>query len=90
MPVVGVILGGIDFTKLEIAIPNFFGGNGAAHIRYGNFIQNIVDFLIVAFCIFIFVRLINKLSAKKEAEKEPTTDDKILTVLEEIRDQRKK
>ena len=90
MPVVGVILGGIDFTKLEITIPNFFGGNGVAHIRYGNFIQNIVDFLIVAFCIFVFVRLINKLSAKKEAEKEPTTDDKILTVLEEIRDQRKK
>ena len=90
MPVVGVILGGIDFTKLEITIPNFFGGNGAEHIRYGNFIQNIVDFLIVAFCIFVFVRLINKLSAKKEAEKEPTTDDKILTVLEEIRDQRKK
>lgn len=92
MPAVGVVLGGIDFTSLEITIPNFFGGSGAAHIRYGNFIQNIVDFLIVAFCVFIFIKLINKFSAKKETEveTEPTTDDKILVVLEEIRDQRKK
>ena len=76
MPVVGIILGGIDFTNL----------------RYGNFIQNVVDFLIVAFCVFIFIRIINKFTAKKEAEAatEPTTDEKILTVLEEIRDQRKK
>ncbi len=92
MPAVGVVLGGIDFTSLEITIPNFFGGAGAAHIRYGNFIQNIVDFLIVAFCVFIFIKLINKFSSKKETEveAEPTTDDKILAVLEEIRDQRKK
>jgi large conductance mechanosensitive channel protein len=92
MPVVGIILGGIDFTNLEITIPNFLGGSSAAHLRYGNFIQNVVDFLIVAFCVFIFIRIINKFTAKKEAEaaKEPTTDEKILTVLEEIRDQRKK
>lgn len=92
MPVVGIILGGIDFTNLEITIPNFLGGSSAAHLRYGNFIQNVVDFLIVAFCVFIFIRIINKFTAKKEAETaaEPTTDEKILTVLEEIRDQRKK
>lgn len=92
MPVVGIILGGIDFTNLEITIPNFLGGSSAAHLRYGNFIQNVVDFLIVAFCVFVFIRIINKFTAKKEAEAatEPTTDEKILTVLEEIRDQRKK
>lgn len=92
MPVVGIILGGIDFTNLEITIPNFLGGSSAAHLRYGNFIQNVVDFLIVAFCVFIFIRIINKFTAKKEVEAatEPTTDEKILTVLEEIRDQRKK
>ena len=92
MPVVGIILGGIDFTNLEITIPNFLGGSSAAHLRYGNFIQNVVDFLIVAFCVFIFIRIIDKFTAKKEAEAatEPTTDEKILTVLEEIRDQRKK
>ena len=92
MPIVGIVLGGIDFTNLEITIPNFLGGSSAARLRYGNFIQNVVDFLIVAFCVFIFIRIINKFTAKKEAEAatEPTTDEKILTVLEEIRDQRKK
>ena len=92
MPIVGIVLGGIDFTNLEITIPNFLGGSSAAHLRYGNFIQNVVDFLFVAFCVFIFIRIINKFTAKKEAETaaEPTTDEKILTVLEEIRDQRKK
>ena len=91
MPVVGILLGGIDFTNLELTIPNFLGGSSAAHLRYGNFIQNVVDFLIVAFCVFIFIRIINKFTAKKEAEKtEPTTDEKILAVLQEIRDQRKK
>ena len=89
MPIVGLVLGGIDFTHLELTIPNFFGINSAAHIRYGTFIQNVVNFLIVAFCIFIFVRFLNKFSAKKESTK-PTTDEKILTVLQEIRDQRKK
>ena len=89
MPIVGLVLGGIDFTHLELTIPNFFGINSAAHIRYGTFVQNVVNFLIVAFCIFIFVRFINKFSAKKESTK-PTTDEKILTVLQEIRDQRKK
>jgi len=89
MPIVGLVLGGIDFTHLELTIPNFFGINSAAHIRYGTFIQNVVNFIIVAFCIFIFVRFINKFSAKKESTK-PTTDEKILTVLQEIRDQRKK
>lgn len=91
MPVVGILLGGIDFTNLELTIPNFLGGSSAAHLRYGIFIQNVVDFLIVAFCVFIFIRIINKFTAKKEAEKtEPTTDEKILAVLQEIRDQRKK
>lgn len=91
MPVVGILLGGIDFTNLELTIPNFLGGSSAAHLRYGIFIQNVVDFLIVAFCVFIFIRIINKFTAKKEAEKtEPTTDEKILAVLQDIRDQRKK
>jgi len=64
MPVVGILLGGIDFTNLELTIPNFLGGSSAAHLRYGIFIQNVVDFLIVAFCVFIFIRIINKFTAK--------------------------
>ena len=65
MPMIGTILGGIDFSNLAITIGN-------AKITYGMFIQNIIDFLIIAFCVFIFVKFINKLSKigqKKETEK---------------------
>jgi large conductance mechanosensitive channel len=84
MPLVGILLGGINFTTLSINI-------GKATITYGNFIQNVIDFLIVAFCIFIFVRLINRLTKKskaeavkdKSAEKSASKEVKLLT---EIRD----
>ena len=89
MPIIGVILGGIDFTNLTIKFND-------ATIYYGNFIQNVIDFLIVAFCIFIFVKAINTITekAKKKEEKEKKkkeikkTDEVIL--LEEIRDLLKK
>ena len=59
MPFIGVILGGIDFTNLTLKFKD-------ATIYYGNFIQNIIDFLIVAFCIFIFVKVVNALYLLKE------------------------
>lgn len=87
MPIIGVILGGINFTSLTLRFRN-------ATIYYGNFIQNIVDFLIVAFCIFIFVKVINALTNKahkKEEKKEevPKKSDEVI-LLEEIRDLLKK
>ena len=81
MPLIGVISGGIDFTGLSFKI-------GEAEIKYGNFIQNVIDFLIVAFCIFIMVKIVNKIMHKEEEKKEeapaPKPDDVVL--LEEIRD----
>ena len=62
MPIIGVLLGGLDFTALTIRIND-------AVIHYGSFIQSIVDFLIVAFCIFIMVRLFERF--KHEEKKEP-------------------
>ena len=59
MPIIGIIIGGIDFSNLTIQIKD-------ATIKYGIFIQNIIDFLIVAFCIFIFIKLINKLRKNEE------------------------
>lgn len=80
MPLVGLIIGGIDFSNLTIKIKDTV-------ISYGLFIQNIVDFLIVAFCIFLIVRLINKIKPKKEEVKKETEE---LIVLKEIRDTLKK
>lgn len=85
MPVIGMLIGGIDFTSLSIKIAD-------AQIMYGSFIQQVVDFLIVSFCIFLFVKLINRLTRKKEAAEEKKEEiveakksDEVL-LLEEIRD----
>lgn len=62
MPIVGIISGGIDFTNLSLTI-------GKANIKYGVFIQNVVDFLIISFCIFIMVKVVNKIMHKDKEEK---------------------
>lgn len=80
MPLVGIIIGGIDFTKLSFTIFN-------VTVQYGIFLQNIVDFLIIAFCIFMVVKFINKITKKdekKETPKPAKPNQEIL--LEEIRD----
>lgn len=86
MPIIGILIGGIDFSSLSIKV-------GSAKITYGMFIQNIIDFLIIAFCVFIFVKIVNKISnlAKKEekAEEEKITETE-LSVLKEIREELKK
>lgn len=64
MPIVGLIAGGVDFTKLAITIPNFFGTGDQAVIAYGNFIQNVVNFLIIAFVVFLMVKVINNFHRK--------------------------
>ena len=82
MPLVGVLIGGHDFTNLTLKV-------GDAQIRYGSLIQNIVDFLIIAFCIFVFISIINKFFGKKEEVKKVTKSDEVI-LLEEIRDLLKK
>ena len=81
MPIIGMLTGGIDFTGLKATI-------GDANITYGQFVQSVSDFLIVAFCIFLMLKGINKLNRKKqepaapEAPKGPTQEE----LLAEIRD----
>ena len=81
MPIVGIIIGGIDFTNLSLTI---FG----VQIQFGLFLQNVVDFLIIDFCIFMVIKLINKFT-KKEEKKVSTKSDEVI-LLEEIRDLLKK
>lgn len=90
MPLVGAIIGGIDFTSLSITIKD-------SKIMYGSFIQNVVDFLIIAVCIFIMVKVVNKLNNlhKKKEEMEEEVKEEIkksdeALLLEEIRDLLKK
>lgn len=85
MPIIGLLLGGVDFSSLAIKFKD-------TTISYGMFIQNIIDFLIIAFCVFIFVKIVNKLTHLKKEEKKK--DDKPieteLSILKEIRDELKK
>ena len=78
MPLLGIALGGHDFKGLSLNIGN-------ATVKYGSFIQNIIDFLIVSFCIFMFVKLINKFTKKEEKKEEKKVEENIL-LLQEIRD----
>lgn len=66
MPIVGLIAGGVDFTSLAIRIPNFFGTGDEAVIAYGNFLQNVIQFLIIAWVIFMIIKAMNRVNRLKE------------------------
>ena len=91
MPLVSLLIGKVNFADLAFVIPAQTAGAEPITVGYGLFIQNIVDFLIVALCIFTAVRLISKLHRKKEAEAEaappaPPAPSKEEVRLTEIRD----
>lgn len=85
MPITSLLAGGLDFSSLAIDIPNFFGADTTAHIAYGNFIQNVVNFLIVAFAIFIVIKLMNKLNRKKDADAKAAQDKKDKTTQDQAK-----
>lgn len=93
MPPIGWIIGGVNFSDLKFTLPAKKIVEGiemqSATIKYGNFIQNLLDFVIIAFCVFLLVKAINKLAHSKKEEPvvesvpEPSAEEKLLT---EIRD----
>ena len=84
-PIIGLILGGVDFSNLAITFKD-------TQIMYGAFIQSVIDFLIVAFCLFLVVKFVNKFTHHKKEEEKPKEPEKTpeLKTLEEIRDLLKK
>ena len=94
MPPIGWLIGGVKFSDLKIQLPEVhLPGVELMHsvsFKYGNFLQNVFNFIIIAFCVFLLVKAINKLSQKKKEEPaapapepEPTAEEKLLS---EIRD----
>ncbi|HFL3491727.1 TPA: large-conductance mechanosensitive channel protein MscL [Legionella pneumophila] len=77
MPCVGLLLGGVNIAGLSFTV-------GDAQIKWGNFLQNVIDLIIVAFAIFVLIKLINLLQRKKANEPEPVTSE--IQLLTEIRD----
>ncbi len=89
MPLAGVLTGGINFSFLKFILKEANGDEPAVILTYGYFIQNIVDFLIISFSIFLFIKLIGKLKREKKAEtpapEAPKPSQEVL-LLQEIRD----
>jgi large conductance mechanosensitive channel len=87
MPPIGLLIGGVDFSKLAITIKEAAGTAAAVTLNYGKFIQSVVDFLIIAFAIFMAIKGMNALKKKEEAAPPPPpapSNEEVL--LGEIRD----
>lgn len=88
MPPIGALLGGIDFSSFVLILKKASETTEAVTINYGVFINTLLDFIIIAFAIFVVIKQINKLKKKEEEKSEETAEETLL--LREIRDQLKK
>jgi large conductance mechanosensitive channel len=87
MPPIGVLIGGVSFTDLAITIKAATADSPAVTINYGNFVQVVFDFLIIAAAIFTLIKVMNSLKKKEEeAPAAPPAPSKEETLLAEIRD----
>ncbi|CAG1022012.1 Large-conductance mechanosensitive channel [Patescibacteria group bacterium] len=92
MPPVGLILGGVNFSDLSIVLKEAVDKSPAVMINYGKFIQTIIDFTIIAFAIFMVVKLINSLKREKieepAAPPEPSAEELLLIEIRDLLKQR--
>ncbi|MBB6630278.1 large-conductance mechanosensitive channel protein MscL [Clostridium algidicarnis] len=89
MPLLGLIIGGVNFTDLKVVLRQSADPEKILTLNYGQFIQNIFDFLIIAFSIFLVIRLVNKFKRKEEVQEEikeelPTTEEVLLTQIRDL------
>ena len=90
MPVISILTGSVDFKHLKYVIEPAQGEIPELAVYYGQFIQNLVDFVIIAFSIFIMIKMINKLKAKPKEEAAPAKPSEEVVLLSEIRNELKK
>jgi large conductance mechanosensitive channel len=90
MPPIGMLMGGMNFSELAITLQEASGDVAAVTVKYGAFIQTVIDFIIIAFAIFMVIKGMNNLKRKEEAapepEPEPEKPSEEVTLLTEIRD----
>ena len=88
MPLIGLLVGGVDFTQWKIVLSQATAEKAEVAITYGNFLQVLFDFIILAWVIFMVIKGINAISKKKEEEKaaEPAPTPEEIVLLREIRD----
>lgn len=98
MPPIGWLIGGVNFSDLKVTLPSVVIPGveqmKPATINYGNFIQTLIDFIIIAFCVFLLVKGLNALSKKKNEEPkpapEPSNEEKLLTEIRDLLKEEKK
>lgn len=86
MPPIGLLLGGVDFSNLSIILKQATESAGAVTLNYGIFINTIIDFIIVAFVIFMVIRYMNRLKKQKQDAPASSVKSDDILLLEEIRD----
>ncbi|MDR2559434.1 MAG: large-conductance mechanosensitive channel protein MscL [Oscillospiraceae bacterium] len=89
-PLIGILIGGIDFSSLRINLPSIYSEAENPVFTYGEFIQAIINFFIIAICVFVIIKFMNTLKSKIELEKKeeekPSVKAADILLLEEIRD----
>ena len=90
MPPIGWVIGNVDFTELKASLPTMIEGQKVVTINYGNFLQILLNFIIIAFCIFMIVKVMNKAVQKKAKAPPAPTGPTDIELLKEIRDLLKK
>lgn len=85
MPLISLLIGGMDFKSLSITLKKASEGIDPLLLNYGLFIQNIIDFIIIAFSIFTIIKLFAKFERKKEVEEEKAPTENELSVLKDIK-----
>jgi len=90
MPLVGLLVGGVNFTGLKLTLREAEGVRAAATLNYGNFIQTVFDFTVVAFAIFLAVKAINRMKRSEAAiPPAPNTQEVLLTEIRDILKEKK-
>lgn len=93
MPLLGMMLGNINFKELTFTFPKMVGGMNGVTLSYGMFIQNVIDFMLVALSMFLVVKLLTKFQRKKEEAPappaEPSVEEKLLTEIRDILKEKK-
>ncbi|MDX1380310.1 MAG: large-conductance mechanosensitive channel protein MscL [Xanthomonadales bacterium] len=88
MPPIGMLLGGMDFTQLSVVLKEASGDVEAVTLNYGMFVQTVVDFVIIAFAIFMVIKAMNRMKKKKEeappAPPKPSAEEALLTEIRDI------
>ena len=85
MPLLNTILGGVDFSSWVVSLPSLYGGE-PVEMRPGLFVNSVVNFVVLAFCVFLMVRAMNRLHKKKKEAPAPKEPDPQVVLLTEIRD----